>query len=91
MERVRSKQKDHFTDFLGRLEKVQENRQKVSIKARGRMENAEGKVFPLGRGCIMWLPSLCSVRVSCRCVWLIGAEVRKLGCGHLLIIGWKLL
>jgi len=35
--------------------------------------------------------SLCSVRVSCRCVWLIGAEVRKQGCGHLLIIGWKLL
>lgn len=35
--------------------------------------------------------ALCSVRDSYRCVWLIGAEVSTRGCGHPLIIGWKLL
>lgn len=46
---------------------------------------------PDPKPCIVRLAALRSARVSCRCVWLIGAEVRKQGCGHLLIIGWKLL
>lgn len=40
--------------------------------------------------CSAPLRSCSAPRVSCRCVWLIGAEVRKQGCGHLLIIGWEI-
>ena len=58
----------------------------------GKSQMGLGVSSPLDPGAVLCVcPGLCSVRVSCRCVWLIGAEVRKQGCGHLLIIGWKLL
>lgn len=86
-----------LSTFLSRQQKVG----KCVNKAKGVLEKKERRIDHIGRlgisspldpgGCIVRLPGLCSVRVSCRCVWLIGAEVRKRGCGHLLIIGWKLL
>lgn len=93
----RSKQKNHFiSTFLSRCHKTGKciNKPKgvegggiIKRRARSHRWRAVSSSPDSGGGVLC----LCSVRVSCRCVWLIGAEVRQRGCGHLLIIGWKLL